>query len=539
MQRLATTPRVPGPGFAPLATAVDSYAARLGIVALLVSQAWGCLADEPELPECQLDQCESAQSRDEVLAAIDGHGDPIAGFLRDAVTERGTLVGDYRDVLDGVGSAIGCSPESEKSFVVLSNIGFIPKTVFTRCAEDPQAASQFFLAVPAIHDDGGRTDVDPQVLHLSAWDEAAGTYRIYSTRPTDDGEMGVNVSPSFCLGCHGGPHQLPYWQPLMNEMTNPWSGWNAEPGFRSQLFDEFLDEEIAEGPVYRDITAEGVLDSASNLEPIIRAGIERLNGARILARQQGVDLERALALLQPLYCDESVNFVSEIHGSGEIRASSVVDPTMAGHMRALGATADWPWLTGDDLRLASAESEWEELTLVPVRGESTLAVELSLVARGVLTPIQGLRVRALDWTRPVLSEFRCGLFRAGAERIRSGAIDSAIAALPEDATAADAVPLAYTEIMRVPGEDGLVELVPPANSDVLAISDANDPEVQARLTAGDLNPFAMSADQLGDRVQSHVDAIDRDALRAIRQIRACRVIREYAVTPIYADLDCN
>ncbi len=513
--------------------------ARLAIAFLLLIQTGGCLADEPGEPECQLDQCETAQSRDEVLDAIDGHGDAIAAFFREAVTERGTLVGDYRDVLDGVGATLGCAPETEKSFVVLSNTGFIPKTVFARCADDPQLASRFFLAIPAVREAGDDTDVDPQVLHLSGWDEEAGTFRIYSTRPTDEGEMGINVSPSFCLGCHGGPHQLPYWQPLMNEMTNPWSGWNAEPGFRSQLFDEFLDDGIAEGAVYQDITADDLLDSASNLEPIIRAGIDRLNGARVLAREREADVERALALLQPLYCDESVNFVSEIHGGGEIRASSLIDPTLASHMRAAGVEDDWPWLAGDDLRLPAAPSEWEALTLVPVRGESTRAVEVSLVSRQVLDPMRALQVRALDWTNPVLSEFRCNLFRAGAARIRGGAIDEELSALPDGATTAALVPVAYDEIMKLETADGPVALRPPADTDVVAIADATEPDVQSRLVAGDLTTFAISPSDLGDRIQSYVDSIDRYDLWVVRQIRACRVAHEYAIAPIYPDLDCE
>ncbi len=513
--------------------------ARLAIVLALLSQAAGCLAEEPAVADCQLDECESAQSREEVLEAVTDHGDPIAAFLRDSVTERGTLVGDYRDVLDGVGSLLGCAPETEKSFVVLSNTGFIPKTVFARCAEDPQLASGFFAAIPAIRETDGETDVDPQVLHLSAWDEEAGTYRIYSTRPTDDGEMGVNVSPTFCLGCHGGPHQLPYWQPLMNEMTNPWSGWNAEPGFRSQLFEEFLDSEIAEGAVYQDITAEGLLDSASNLEPIIRAGIDRLNGARVLARERAADRERTLALLQPLFCDESVNFVSEIHGGGQIRQSSVVDPTLSGLMRTAGIEGDWPWLAGDDLRLATAPSEWEALTLVPVRGESTLAVEISLVSRQVLDPLDSLQIRALDWTRPVLSEFRCSLFRSGATRIRDGAIDDAIESLPAAATTADLVPAALAEIMKLETAAGLGPIRPTGGENLVSIADAIAPDVQAHLADGDLSAFEVSPAELGDRVQSYLDAIGRDELWAIRQIRACRVAREYAVTPIYADLVCD
>ncbi len=518
--------------------AVGHLVARLWAAAFLLSQA-ACLADEPDAPDCLLDQCESAHSREEVLAAIDGHDDAVAAFLRDSVTERGTLIGDYRDVLDGVGADLGCSPDTERSFVVLSNIGYIPKTVFTRCAEDPQLASRFFMAIPAVRESGDDTDVDPQVLHLSAWDESAGTFRIYSTRPTPDGEMGVNVSPSFCLGCHGGPRQLPYWQPLMNEMTNPWSGWNAEPGFRSQLFEEFLDPGIADGAVYQDVTAGDLLDSASNLEPIIRAGIERLNGARVLERQHAPDVERALALLQPVYCDESINFVSEVHGGGQIRSSAILDPTIASHVLSAGIAGDWPWLSGDDLRLAVAPSEWEALTLVPVRGQSSLAVELSLVARAVLDPMQALRVRALDWTHPVMSDFRCNLFQTGAERIRAGAIDSSIAALAGDATTADLIPLAFDEIMKVSTDDGLVALAPAAGDQVLTIPDALDPTVDARLRSGDISSFAMTVATWGDRIQDHVAAVDRDSLRAARQVRACRAVEEYAVTPIYADLDCD
>jgi len=533
---------VHGPGIARLQGSVGLVDARLGIALILMSQV-ACLADDPTEPQCLLDQCESAHSREEVLDAIDGHGDAVAAYLRDAVTEQGTLIGDYRDVLDAVGGQLGCPADTETSFVVLSNIGYIPKTVFTRCAADPQLASRFFMAVPAVKGAGADTDtdldVDPQVLHLSAWDEAAGTYRIYSTRPTESGEMGVNVSPSFCLGCHGGPHQLPYWQPLMNEMTNPWSGWNAEPGFRSQLFEEFLDPGIAEGPVYQDLTAADLLDSASNFEPIIRAGIERLNGARVLERQHAPDLDRALALLEPMYCDETVNFVSEMHGGGQIRASSVIDPTIASHLRAAGLDGDWSWLSGDDLRLPSAPSEWEALTLIPVRGESTLAVELSLVARAVLDPVQALRVRALDWTRPVLSDFRCQLFQTGAERIRSGAIDDQVAALPDDATTAELIPLAYDEIMKVATDDGLVPLAPTSSDRVIAIADAVDPDVGSRLRAGDISAFEMPVAQLGDRIQAYVAGVDRDSLRAIRQVRACMALQQYAITPIYADLDCD
>jgi hypothetical protein len=515
---------------------VRHIAHRLALLALAVVMA--CQASEEPLPQCVGDQCESAGSRDELLVELEGHGDPIAAFLRDAASPSGTLIGSYREVIDGIGDELGCARETEKSFVVLSNAGFIPKTVFTRCSDDPQLASRFFMAVPALHDGVDGVDVDPQDLHLSAWDEEAGTYRTYSTRPRPDGEMGVNVSPDFCLGCHGGPQQLGYWQPLMNEMTNPWSGWNAEPGFESQLFDELLDPDIADAPVYQEITGDDVLDSASNLEPIIRAGIERVNASRVLARQRAAELAGALALVRPLFCDETVNFVSEVHGGGELRSSALVDPALSAHYQSLGLDGGWSWMADTNIRLDPAPSQWEALTLVPVRGESTAAVELSLVSRGVLTAAQAVRVRALDWTRPVLSELRCDLFRRAAARIETGALDAALADLPGDATTADLIPAVYDEVMRLEAGGELVDLVPPGGADVVAVADAFDQATADALAAGDLAALAVTFEELGDLVEAQVDAADRDLVRAARDTRACRVADEFPIAPIYPDLDC-
>lgn len=518
------------------------FAATCIPAALAAIACAACTADPPGLASdpCVLDQCDIAGSLDQLLEEIEDHRDPIAEFLRRSATASGTLEGNYRQVLDGMGEVLGCDPSTESSFVVLSNHGFVPKSIFTRCADDPQVASQFFAAIPSLREDeSGARDLDPQTMHLSAWDEEAGTYRIYSTRPTADGDMGVGVSPRFCLGCHGGPEQLGYWQPLMNEMTNPWSNWNAEPGFTSQLFEEFLDPEIATGETYREVTDPSVLDSASELEPIIRAGLARVSASRLLERNGAADIDDALALVQPLFCDEIVNFVSEVHGSGTIRSSAAIDPSIASHYQALGHTETWPWRTDSDLRMSASPSQWESITQVPVRAQSTINAEIGLVSRGVLTPTQVLRIRAIDWTRPALSELRCGLFRTGEERIRAGAIDDAVAALATSATTADIVPIVYQELMKYHGDKGLVPLVPPDGSDLIAVADGNIPDNINALADGNFERFAETFSSFGQLIDDYTSSLDRIDLRILRDTRACRVVAEYSFAPIYADVTCN
>ena len=196
----------------------------LSLSAALLATA--CGVEQPR--ECASDRCEMAGSKDELLEALDGMNDPVARFLRNNVADDGTLSGDYRLILDGVGDELGCDVETEKSFVVLSNMQYAPKPIVTRCANDALGASQFFAAMVAYPDGSG---IDSKQLHLAAWDADAGAYRRYATAESDDGGMAINVAPGFCLGCHD-QHDLGTWTPIMNEMASPWSNWNAQPAIR-------------------------------------------------------------------------------------------------------------------------------------------------------------------------------------------------------------------------------------------------------------------------------------------------------------------
>lgn len=498
----------------------------LGLGILL---ATACTA-QPDAPtDCSGDRCQSAESRDELLDEVADFTDPIATYLRDAVRDDGTLDGDYRQVLDGVGEVLGCASDTESSFLVLSNEALNAKSIFNRCASSPVAASEFFLLLPTLDDE---QDFEPELIHMTAWDQEAGRYRRYSTFPAPEGGMHINVEPSFCLDCHGGPRELGTWQPLMNEMTNPWSQWNAEPGFASHVFDEYLSEATAQGVVYAEVSADGLLDSASNFEPIIRAGIDRVTGARIQTRHNQANLDEALALLQPVFCDEMVNYVSEIHGSGEIRSSALIDDGFREIFAAMGEASDLPFLTDTSIRIAPRLASESNLSLVTVRGESSLRSELSLVTRQVLSPLELLQVRSLDYKNPVDSPFRCGLYQDGSARIRAGAADALLASLPAQASNAELVPGLLAEIMSTTLAGETISLQPDAA--VYALPDA----ALAPTDRASLEGLRATPAELAQSLQRTLDDATRDSLEAARQARACQAAATYPTASIVPDVVC-
>jgi hypothetical protein len=500
------------------------------LLAGIAALGTACGDNDPPPTDCTDDRCNSAEDRDALLQSIEGFADPISTYLRDAVLDDGTLSGDYRDILDGVGTAIGCDVATQRSFVVLSNEALNPKTVFNRCASSPTSASEFFLLLPSL---GADRDVEPRLVHMTAWDDTAGRYRRYATAPGAEGGMNVNVEPVFCLGCHAGPRQLGTWQPLMNEMTNPWSQWNAEPGFASHVFDEFFPPNTSSGPVYAEVSAAGLLDSASNLEPIIRAGIDRVTGARVQDRKLAPDAAQALELLQPLFCDEHVNFVSEIHGSGEFRSSALIDDAFGELFTALDVGQEHAFTQGTTMRITPQGSGEDNLTLMAVRGESSLRAELALVTRQALTPLQALQVRSLDWMTPVDSSFRCSLFEEGETRILAGALDAEIAALPLEATNEQLLPIFLAEIMSVEVA-GMAERLSlqPGGDSVYSLPDA------AAVDPADYTTLELSPAQLAAELQLAIDSATREELDQRRRTRACAAAARYPTAPIVSDVPC-
>ncbi|MBC8073424.1 MAG: hypothetical protein IAG13_34205, partial [Deltaproteobacteria bacterium] len=359
------------------------------IAASVVLMCAACSEDD-DGGECGEQACELASSRAELLAQLAGFGDPVAQWLRGAANDAGGVDGDHEDALAGVRAELGCDAEAEHSFVVLSNAGYAPRAIVAQCTAAPVEASR----VLAVFEPARDGDLDPERFRFASWDPGIAAYRRYQAVPGEHG-LAFAVEPELCRSCHGGPYGLEPWTPIMNEMTNPWAQWNAAPGFASFAFDELLPAD-AGGPVFAALTAGGRLDSAANLEPIVRAAIDRTTAARIATRGEAPELRAAAALVRPVFCDESANYVSEVHDSGELALGAVLDPGLRRVFAELDPEAGFDFLLDDVVHIEPPGPGSERLLMLGVRGETTVQLEAALLSRGVLEPRAVLRVRALE-----------------------------------------------------------------------------------------------------------------------------------------------
>ena len=495
--------------------------------------AGGCGSAEHEEACGQGQVCSIPESREALLATLEGHADPVADWLRGAAEEDGTVGRDWNEVLGGVASTLGCDAERTRSFVVLSNLGLAPKGLVTHCSDDPVEASRFFAV---FEPNQQRSDLDAERFRMVGWDAQVGAYRLYQMVPRHDA-LTVSVEPVFCATCHGGQSRRSTWVPVMNEMTNPWAQWNAEPGFRSVAFDEHFESTMI-GEVFEAVADPIRLDSAARLEPVIRAGIDRVTAASVARRGSPPDLELAFELLAPVFCDETYNYVSEVHRSGEIRMSALLDSGLRRMVQALEpAERPWAWVHEDSVFVPPPRPDETAIVLMAVRGEVSVQAEAALVSRRVLTPMQVLRVRALDWTRPIGSGFRCDLFESGRARILADPPE-----LEAHADTATLVSQVFDELLHVQTDQGLVSLATGDELSLVAIADVQDPEVEQALRAGALSGSVSSVVALGEEVEAYVTGMTQGAdararLVAERNRRACEVRRRDLTAPTFEGIE--
>lgn len=497
---------------------------------------------------CTSGKCDDSNGRD-LAKELDGRNDVIATFIRGAANNDGTIEGDYSTFLDGVGEVLGCDESTEKTFIILmSKNGFFPRNISTRCSADAVKASEFYLSTQS--DYGDRSDINPRDFKMIAWDADADKYNTYEVKDdgTGEGPLYIDVEPDHCLACHTNPpsmtgNEIPF-TPIMNELTNPWTLWNAEPDFDSHKFDELISAEVASGEVYTTMTAGAKLGPASDFETMIRASIDRVANSRLKARRDPADVEKALALLRPMFCDETVNYASENHDSGEVSTAIIIDDAIR-HLYLSIRPDNWPydWLNDGRMRLASVDGGIPPIEVMPVRGEATLQVEVGLVARRALTAQQVLQVRALDWKRPVFSEFRCNLYEEGAERVRANPPD-----LAELERVSSLLGPLFEEIMKYEatdpdsGETVQWSLLS-ADGSLISIPDVEEPDAQEALLYGVFDAYTRDLDGFATELETWFDAVQqastREELEAERQRRGCVTKRGYPSAPDVPGISCT
>ncbi len=516
-----------------------------------VAAAMGCSDTETtDGGETCVGKCDGPNASAQTLAdRLEGRNDPVANFLRESAPSDGVIDEDYRWLLDGVAAEMGCVPEQEQTFVILmSKKNYFPRNIVTHCSEDPTKASTFFMSTQS--DYGDLADVNPRDFKAAAWDEDARRYNLYEFKADEeDGPVWADVNPQHCAACHAAAVDLDVeeypWAPIMNELTNPWTLWNAEPDFRSHRFDELIDPAVEQAPVYSEMTAPSKLASAADFEVISRASLDRVVSARLRARRGEADVQAGLDLLRPMFCDETVNYASENHDTGEIATSAVVDNTIADLLKQIRPN-DWPydWVNDQRLRFRSSDLGIEPLAVMPVRGELTRQVEIGLVSRGVLTPRQALALRGLDWQRPVFSDFRCNLYRDGRERILANPPE-----LDGFANLNGLLPELFELLMHYEvldpetGETVVWPLAPSTPEAVFSLPDATDQAVQETLLYGLTEEFETDIDGLASDIEDHVSTLQeasaRDVVEAERVRRGCRVAEVIPSAPEVPDIDCS
>jgi hypothetical protein len=470
--------------------------------------------------------------------ALSERTDPIARYLMSAgIDDEGFIDADFGDVLFGLAEIQGCAQDSIKTFLVSDDLitgdEAFPRLVSVSCSSDAAKASEFYMAASfeSFEEPG---EMDLLSIEMFGWDANRREYTFYETFPAERGGVRVDHKPVRCQQCHLTPgDQAPvamHMTPIMNELTRPWAHWNAEPGFPSF---NFSIPERAQGTESMKRLVDPFKGQADQLETIIRAGHDKVALARLRERRDSVDMDKAMGLLRPVFCSEQINYASEDFNSGAIFNTAIVDPGIQqAYFQIRPDNWEWSWVNDTIMRLPAPTTE--VVKQLPVRGNSDVAVENLLMSTRVLTPHQILRVRALDWKRPVFSEFRCGLWREAQSRFEADPPD-----LSSATRISSAIPILYDAIM-VLGPHAL------AGSDAetlvaLPFADAQPiADLFTALSAGDVGSdctagfCAIGVDDFGVEVQAHyAETLSSEAGRAFlfeeRDRRICHLMEKVKV----------
>ena len=491
---------------------------------------------------CEAGKCDGLPFLDQLA----GREDPIALYLR-KLAEDGVIDNDavwhadkakdvapasdplfYAKLLHGIASVQGCRPESLINYAISDELisgeldAYYPRLVSTVCSDNSDLVTNAFVAtLGEPHRDGsGYLELDN--LEMFAWDAKAQKYFFYAVElGREEGELEVQVEPARCMQCHLTPLDVdPIGMPrlpIMNELTKPWTHWNAGTGGVSESFN--VPESLPGKPNWEKFGVSAV-GAASRLEKAIRdANALRVTPARSKNLFKPAKLDEAMGLIRPLFCDEQVQYVTEL-ATGEIPIDAVVSGGMKGPFRAIQSTWPWAWFNNDTLQLPGA-AEDERLFMLPVRGVAEVTFEAQL--QTVLSPAHILAVRALDWKKPVFSDFRCNLWKDAWTKFQAN---------PPKLSGRnrDAVKVLFEEIMKLGG----MSTRNIAAGKFVAIADATEANVtaaKAAIAAGNVPTTCgefceVTAMGFGDAIDKHVESLGtrRTELLGERDRRVCKVI---------------
>jgi hypothetical protein len=532
---------------------------RFALFAALASLASACVEPEEDDDEggvmCGDQKCDDLGTIGQELAKIN---DPIAVWLRDQVDEKGEIDVAYIAMLEGVAKQQGCDRASIDSYVISDDlVGMagtpFPRVVNTVCSADRAKADLAFFALSFA--DAQNVDVDPRRIEMFAWDTTTLSYRFYKGEPVAGSptKVAITLDPAECKECHLQPEHiegLPMpMTPIMNELSAPWEHWFAEP----VSFNHSVAATTENAPTYKSLLE--FRKSAARLEQTIRSAYtQRVATARLRLRRDPANVEQAMSLLRPLFCDEQLTYVTEDGSSGLLSANALVDEGLASVYFTIKGTG-WPWEWWQDKTMRFQPTDASGLlTMVPTRGAATIAYEKQILSLRVLTTEQVLRIRALDWGTPTMSSFRCDLWHNALPRVTSstftGAKNSDIMA-----------PLVEEILTLHKGDFGIGGIDLPAKvplvagaGKVISFATADEASIQqlADLVAtGMISTSTCEADgtgicltdsnALGGMIETRFKAAEtagRDPLMPIRNARACEAQMKYPNAPAIPDTGC-
>jgi hypothetical protein len=218
-------------------------------------------------------------------------------------------------------------------------------------------------------------------------------------------KVALELDPSRCHECHEQPAHIPGVKmpmtPIMNELSAPWQHWHAEP----VSFDHTVPAATEKAPMFKLLAGEGSAfrKSAARLEQTIRSAFQqRIATARLRLRRNPANVDEAMSLLRPLFCDEHLTFVTEDGASGLLAGSSVVDDGLGSvYFQIKGTGWPWEWWNDKMLRLTPPGAP-DRITMMPTRGQAMVAYEKQALSTRALTTDQVMRVRALGWNEPTM-----------------------------------------------------------------------------------------------------------------------------------------